>query len=135
MGLTLPLAIGAAIEEPHMQIIAITGDGSIELNIQELQTISLNNLNIKIIVINNGGYASIRNSQDAMCGGRYTDDDQILNFKKVADAFNLDFDIIQDVALLEEKLIKAFSNEKPMIIEVVCDDSQYMIQPTKEELK
>ena len=70
-----------------------------------------------------------------MCGGRYTDDDQILNFKKVADAFNLDFDIIQDVALLEEKLIKAFSNEKPMIIEVVCDDSQYMIQPTKEELK
>lgn len=135
MGLTLPLAIGAAVEEPDKQIIAITGDGSIELNIQELQTISLNNLNIKIVVINNGGYASIRDSQDAMCGGRYTDDEQILNFKKIANAFNLDFDIIQDVNLLEEKLNQSFSNNNPMIIEIVCDDSQYMIQPTKEELK
>ena len=135
MGLTLPLAIGAAVEEPKKQIIAITGDGSIELNIQELQTINLNNLNIKIIVINNGGYASIRNSQDAMCGGRYTDDEQILNFKKIADAFNLSFDIIEDVNLLEKKLQIALSNDDPMIIEIVCDDSQYMIQPTKEVLK
>ena len=135
MGLTLPLAIGAAIQEPDKQIVAITGDGSIELNIQELQTISLNNLNIKIIVINNGGYASIRDSQDAMCGGRYTDDEQILNFKKISNAFNLGFDIIEDVNLLEEKLKESFSNDNPMIIEVVCDDSQYMIQPTKEDLK
>ena len=134
MGLTLPLAIGAAVQEPEKQIIAITGDGSIELNIQELQTINLNNLNIKIIVINNGGYASIRDSQDAMCGGRYTDDEQILNFEKIAHAFNLGFSIIEDVNSLEEKLIKALSNDKPTIIEIVCDDSQYMIQPTKEQL-
>jgi acetolactate synthase-1/2/3 large subunit len=134
MGLTLPLAIGAAVEEPNKQIIAITGDGSIELNIQELQTISINDLNIKIIVINNGGYASIRNSQDAMCGGRYTDDSQILNFEKIATAFNLEFEIIEDVADLENKLINVFSTNKPTIVEVVCDDTQYMIQPTKEDL-
>ena len=134
MGLTLPLAIGAAVQEPTKQIIAITGDGSIELNIQELQTINLNNLNIKIIVINNGGYASIRDSQDAMCGGRYTDDEQILNFKKIANAFNLDFEIIQSVTNLQEKLELVLQNNRPTIVEVVCDDAQYMIQPTKEEL-
>ena len=134
MGLTLPLAIGAAVEEPEKQIIAITGDGSIELNIQELQTISLNNLNIKIVVINNGGYASIRDSQDAMCGGRYTDDEQILNFKKIADAFNIKFEIIQDVAEIEKTFKRVLKDELPTIIEVVCDDSQYMIQPTKEDL-
>ena len=135
MGLTLPLAIGAAISEPESQIIAITGDGSIELNIQELQTININNLNIKIVVINNGGYASIRDSQDAMCGGRYTDDEQILNFKKIADAFELDFEIIQDYKLIKPTMKKVLANSRPTIIEVVCDDSQYMIVPTKEELK
>lgn len=134
MGLTLPLAIGAAIEKPEKQIIAITGDGSIELNIQELQTIALNNLNIKIVVINNGGYASIRDSQDAMCGGRYTDDENILNFKKIAEAFNLDFDIIQNVEEIEEKFTNCLSNDKPTIIEVVCDSSQYMVEPTRESL-
>lgn len=135
MGLTLPLAIGAAVSEPESQIIAITGDGSIELNIQELQTINVNNLNIKIVVINNGGYASIRDSQDAMCGGRYTDDEQILNFKKIADAFELDFEIIQDYKLIKPTMEKVLSNDRPTIIEVVCDDSQYMIVPTKEEIK
>ena len=134
MGLSLPLAIGAAVEEPSKQIIAITGNGSIELNIQELQTINLNNLNIKIIIINNGGYASIRDSQDAMCGGRYTDDEQILNFKKIADAFSLDFEIVQSVDNLQEKLEHVLKNNLPTLVEVVCDDAQYMIQPTKEEL-
>ena len=132
MGLTLPLAIGAASLEPESQIIAVTGDGSIELNIQELQTIHLHSFNIKIFVINNGGYASIRASQDAMCGGRYTDDEQILNFKKIADAFELDFEIIEESADLEPKIKKVLSTNKPTLVEVVCDSNQYMIQPTKE---
>lgn len=132
MGLTLPLAVGAAIAEPESQIIAITGDGSIELNIQELQTIGINNLDIKIVVINNGGYASIRDSQDAMCGGRYTDDEQILNFMKIADAFGLEFEIIQDHQQIKPVMQKVLQHKRPTIIEVVCDDSQYMIQPTKE---
>ena len=132
MGLTLPLAIGAAVTEPDSQIIAITGDGSIELNIQELQTINLNNLNIKIFVINNGGYASIRDSQDAMCGGRYTDDEQILNFKKIAHAFDLEFEIIQSADELESSIKNVLSNDKPTLIEVVCDSNQYMIEPIRE---
>ena len=64
MGLSLPLSIGAAIARPKNQIISVTGDGSIELNIQELKTISHYNLNIKTFVINNGGYASMTNWQD-----------------------------------------------------------------------
>lgn len=132
MGLTLPLAIGAAVAEPDSQIIAVTGDGSIELNIQELQTINLNRLNIKIFVINNGGYASIRASQDAMCGGRYTDSEQILNFEKIADAFGLEFEIIQSVKELDQKINKVLSNNNPTLIEVVCDSNQYMVQPLKE---
>ena len=64
MGLSVPLSIGAAIGNKNKQIISITGDGSIELNIQELKTISHYNLNIKTFVINNGGYVSMQKWQD-----------------------------------------------------------------------
>jgi len=132
MGLTLPLAIGAAVCEPNSQIIAISGDGSLELNIQELQTININNLNIKVFVINNGGYASIRDSQDAMCGGRYTDSEQILNFQKIANAFGLGYEIIETEDQIENKVKSVLSESSPMLIEVVCDSQQHMIQPLEE---
>ena len=63
MGYDLPAAIGAAIANPSSRIICLAGDGSIQQNIQELQTIISNNLNIKIIVLNNGGYLSIKQTQ------------------------------------------------------------------------
>ncbi len=132
MGLTLPLAIGASALEPDSQVIAITGDGSIELNIQELQTISIHNLNIKIFVINNGGYASIRDSQDAMCGSRYTDDSQVLDFSKVADAFDIEYEIIKSVTNIDDGIKKVLSNDKPTLIEILCDSNQHMIQPFQE---
>lgn len=129
MGLTIPLAIGAAACSPNSQIIAVTGDGSIELNIQELQTVYLNNLNIKIFVINNGGYASIRVSQDNMCGGRYTDDEEILNFSKVADTFNMPFYFLDDYRNLDVDIEKIFKTNGPALIEVLCDPNQSIMSP------
>lgn len=129
MGLAVPLSIGASATQPDSQVITIVGDGSIELNIQELRTISYNNLNIKTFVINNGGYASIRKSQDDMTGARYTDDDTVLNFKKVAAAFELPFYIIEDYNNIESDLKKIFSTNTPMLVEVVCDCNQKIIEP------
>ena len=130
MGLALPLAIGAAVTKPESQIIAITGDGSIELNIQELRTLSQNNLDVKLFIINNGGYASIRKSQDEIIGGgRYTDDDEVLNFKNVAQAFELQFEIIDDYEKMEESLQNILSKKGPILVEVVCDSRQEIIEP------
>ena len=129
MGLTIPLAIGAASCMPDSQIVAVTGDGSIELNIQELQTINLNDLNIKLFVINNGGYASIRVSQDNMCGGRYTDDEEILNFSKVANTFNMPFYFLDDYKKLDEQIKEIFSLKGPALIEVLCDPNQKIMSP------
>ena len=64
MGLSVPLAIGAAVADKKRQILAVTGDGSLELNIQELKTMSHYNLNVKLFVINNGGYVSMHNWAD-----------------------------------------------------------------------
>ena len=63
MGYDLPAAIGACVCDHSQDIINVTGDGSIQMNLQELQTIVQNKLPIKIFMINNGGYHSIRQSQ------------------------------------------------------------------------
>ena len=128
MGLALPLAIGASVSNKNNTTICITGDGSIELNIQELKTMVNNRLNIKLIIINNGGYASIRKSQDDMTGGRYTDDEQILNFKKIAAAFNIKFEIISNFKNLKKLLKLSFQKQGPVIIEIVCDPNQNIIE-------
>ena len=130
MGIALPLAIGASATDRSSQVIAITGDGSIELNIQELRTLSQNNLDVKLFIINNGGYASIRKSQDEIVGGgRYTDDEEVLNFKNVAKAFEIDFEIIDDYENLESELLGILNKKGPVLIEVVCDSKQEIVEP------
>tara|TARA_B110000008_G_scaffold276542_1_gene316013 strand:- start:6414 stop:8090 length:1677 start_codon:yes stop_codon:yes gene_type:complete len=131
MGVAIPMAIGAACYDKNAQIIVITGDGSLELNIQELKTVSQNNLNIKIFVINNGGYASIRDSQDAYSEGRYTEAEDILDFSKVADAFEMNFEMIDDFNNLDSQILNITSHSNPMLVEVVCERDQKIFEPEK----
>ena len=129
MGVAIPMAIGSSCFDKDAQIIVVTGDGSLELNIQELKTVSQNELNIKIFVINNGGYASIRESQDEYSDSRYTEADDILDFSKVAQAFEMDYEIIEDYKTLDEKIKLVTSNDKPTLIEVVCERNQTIFGP------
>lgn len=71
MGYDLPAAIGAARAEPQKMILCIAGDGSSMMNIQELQTISANKLNIKILILSNDGYLSIKQTQSNFFGDYY----------------------------------------------------------------
>lgn len=92
MGFALPAAIGAAFAEPERQIIVIVGDGGFQLNIQELQTIKRNNLNIKILLLNNQSLGMVRQFQELYFGNRtegtligYSNPD----FMKIADAYGI----------------------------------------------
>ena len=128
MGLSVPLSIGAAVAS-NKQILSVTGDGSIELNIQELKTISHYNLNIKTFVINNGGYASMKKWQDDYFKGNRLDTEEktgvgTMNFKKIAKAFNLEYTQIKKASEIKNKLKLIFSNKRPMIIEVFTDPNQ-----------
>jgi acetolactate synthase-1/2/3 large subunit len=134
MGLSIPLAIGASIADKTKQVLAVTGDGSLELNIQELKTMSYYNLDIKLFVINNGGYVSMRRWQDTFFEGRRIGSDAktgvpILNLKNVAKAFDLDYDIIDKWQDIESKIKKIMSKKGPLFIEVVCDSKQKLINP------
>ncbi len=129
MGLSTPLAIGSAIADPKKQIIAVTGDGSIELNIQELKTMSHYKLNVKLFVINNGGYLSMHNWADTFFKGRRVDNpedtgDGTLIFKKIADAFDLKYYRIHDYKKIESDFKKVIKIKGPVLIEVMTDNNQ-----------
>ncbi len=68
MGYDLPAAVGAAVAREGRRVICLAGDGSIQLNIQELQTIAHHRLPVKIFVLDNGGYLSIRLTQSSFFG-------------------------------------------------------------------
>lgn len=136
MGLSIPLAIGAAIAKPHGQVLAVSGDGSLELNIQELKTMSYYNLNIKLFVINNGGYVSMRRWQDTYFEGRRIGSDnstgaEITNLRKVAGAFDLEYEKIENWQEIDFKIRQVMSNKKPIFIEVFCDNAQKIVEPIK----
>jgi acetolactate synthase-1/2/3 large subunit len=128
MGLSIPLSIGAAIASKK-QVLSVTGDGSIELNIQELKTISHYKLNIKTFVINNGGYVSMKKWQDNFFKGNRLDTKEAtgvgtLNFKNIAKAFNIKYFLIKKTNEIKSKLIKIQRDNHPYLIEVVTDPNQ-----------
>jgi len=137
MGLSVPLAIGAAVASPKSQVLAVTGDGSLELNIQELKTISHNKFNIKLFVINNGGYVSMHNWADSFFKGRRLDTpkdtgDGTLNFKNIAKAFDLNHYLMKDVTNIDRDLKNILRIKKPLFIEVITDPHQKIFDAFKD---
>jgi len=93
MGYDLPAAIGAACAEPKKMVLCIAGDGSSMMNIQELQTIAAHKLNIKILILSNDGYLSIKQTQSNFFGDFYgaNADSGVTfpNFKELGIAFGI----------------------------------------------
>lgn len=123
MGDDLPEAVGAAIATGK-EVVCITGDGSIMMNLQELQTIKHNMLPIKTIIFSNEGYGAIRNTCSNFFGGLYTGCDEksgisFPSFEKVADAFDMPYHICQNVAALDEALDWVLGQEGPCILEIL----------------
>jgi acetolactate synthase-1/2/3 large subunit len=131
MGFTLPVAIGASVAA-NKPVIGITGDGSFQLNIQELQTIKHYNFPVKLIVWNNNGYLSIRATQNKFFDGRKigTDSESGVSFpevEKIANAYGLPYVKINNVSELREKLASVITAVGPVICEVICPENQEII--------
>lgn len=141
MGFTLPAAIGAAIAANGMQkVIGITGDGSFQMNIQELQTIVNYNLPIKIFVLNNGGYLSIRNTMDKFFESRYfgTDANSGLTLpdtEKIAKAYEIPYFSLKTIEDINSKLDLIINDSGYSITEVFCPFKQDILpsSSTKED--
>jgi acetolactate synthase-1/2/3 large subunit len=94
MGYSLPAAIGAQICNPQKSVYCFIGDGGLQMNIQELQTVKNYQLPIKIVIQNNFGYGIIKQFQDAYFNGRYYATGEGYSqpdFKKIADAYGIPY--------------------------------------------
>lgn len=124
MGYGLPAAIGACIADHTHDIILVTGDGSIQMNLQELQTVIGRWMPIKIFVINNGGYHSIRQTQKNFFGepligiGVDSGDLTFPKMEKLAWAYGFPYVSIHGNKELGEKLEEALAIDGPVICEV-----------------
>lgn len=132
MGYALPGSIGAAFATPEKNIICITGDGSMQLNVQELETISHYNLNCKIIIINNNGYASIRNSQASFLDGHIAGSSQetgvsFPNWGKIAEAYSLPFVREDKFSGLLELFNSLVEMKGPLVVEIIVPENVVMI--------
>ncbi len=118
MGFGFPAAIGAAIANPDIPVVCITGDGSFQMGVQELATCVDNNLNIKIMVLNNGYLGMVRQLQEKSCEGRYSQT-KISNpdFVKLAQSYGLNAMEVSSVADIDEALKRAFSTNETFIID------------------
>ena len=128
MGYGLSGAIGMAIANPALPTICIEGDGGFAQNIQELGTVAKNNLNLKIFVFANGGYASIRMTQRNYFDGAWVGCDSstglgLPELAKLADAFGLNY-LKLDTKSWESQVTDAFQDPGPLLVEVPIDPEQ-----------
>jgi acetolactate synthase-1/2/3 large subunit len=128
MGYGLPASVGAAVNA-RRKVFLIESDGSFQLNIQELATIKSQNLNICIILMNNGGYASIRSSQINHFKGHYKGCDNktglfFPSLQKIANAYSFDYSKAFDFNSLKKAIQNFVDNPRAMIIETLLVESE-----------
>ena len=131
MGYGLPAAIGTCIGGGRRTTICLEGDGSIMMNLQELQTILTNRLPIKIFLINNAGYHSIRITQTNLFAGHEkvgigpeSGDLSFPEYRRIAEAFGYPYRCARSNAEMMRAVDEALAAEDPVFVEIFTDTDQ-----------
>ena len=124
MGYDLPAAIGASVATGHGEVVCLTGDGSLQMNLQELATVKHLQLPIKLFVLNNGGYLSIRQTQTNYFQGRYVgcDEKSGLSFpdlRWIAAAYGFPYFRIDSHHALDQQIAEVLAVKGPVVCEVM----------------
>ena len=130
MGFGLPSALGVKLAFPNKEVVCITGEGSIQMCIQELSTCLQYGLPVKIININNQALGMVRQWQDMNYGGRYaasTYEESLPDFVKLAEAYGHKGFKVTERSKLRSTLEKAFSlKDKLVFVDVHVDQSEHV---------
>lgn len=123
MGFALPAAIGIALQSQN-KVVVITGDGSLQINIQELDTINRLGLDLTLIVMNNSVLGMVKNFQDMYFDGRDQSTSKGYSspsFTNIAKSYGIDAYRVEQASDLDDVLKLAFSRNKPLLIEIMMD--------------
>ena len=127
MGYDLPAAIGAAFAAPDRPVICLAGDGSLQMNVQELATVAQHRLGIKLFVLNNGGYLSIRSTQNnffkLLVGEGPDSGVSFPDYVALARAYGLPAAAL-DLSRLAEHLAEVLARPGPEVVVVELDRAQ-----------
>ncbi|NLN22094.1 MAG: acetolactate synthase large subunit, partial [Syntrophomonadaceae bacterium] len=123
MGFGLPAAVGAQIGRPDDLVISISGDGSFQMNLQELATIVQQQLPIKIIILNNGYLGMVRQWQELFHNKRYSQTELIPvpDFVKLADAYGIAGYRVQSPEEVGPVLEQALNHPGAVVVDIVID--------------
>jgi acetolactate synthase-1/2/3 large subunit len=131
MGSGLPMAIGASVAGGKSPVLCMEGDGSLMMNIQELETIIHHQLPIKLFIFNNNGYFSIRNTQTAFFKKNFASDPSsgvsFPDFSKLIPAWGFEYERINNDSELD-KLKKVMDCKGPIICELMVDPHQPLLE-------
>lgn len=139
MGYSLPAAIGVSLAQESGQTLAVTGDGSLQQNIQEFQTLVGLGIPVKLFVLNNDGYLSIRASQNNYYEGRLIGSGPssgvtLPDTVNVASAYGLASLRIRSNEELEAGVKKALAHKGPIIVDILCPPDQPIIPTVASSL-
>ncbi len=129
MGFGLPAAMGVKLAFPDKHVICITGDGSIQMNIQELSTCSQYSLPVVIVTLNNRSLGMVRQWQDMVYGGRHSSSymESLPDFIKIAEAYGHVGIQIDTLDELDEKLTQAFNiKDRLVFVDVMVDEKEHV---------
>ena len=125
MGYGLPAAMGAKVACPEETVWCIDGDGSFQMNIQELGTIARENIAVKIAIINNGYLGMVRQWQELFYEKRYVATSlQCPDFVKVADAYNIPGITVKDKIEVIPSIKKAMETEGPFLLNFIVEPEE-----------
>jgi acetolactate synthase-1/2/3 large subunit len=125
MGFALPAAIGAKYGAPERTIIAVIGDGGFQMTLQELGTIMQNDVDIKIIILNNHYLGMVRQWQELFNERRYSFTDiQSPDFVALANAYKIDAQRVSERTYLKDALTKMLEHKGSYLLEVIVGREQ-----------
>jgi acetolactate synthase-1/2/3 large subunit len=136
MGYSVAAAIGASLGSPESNVIAIIGDGSMQMNIQELENIKSLKLPIKIFLINNKGYGMVKQTIDTWLDSKYVGCDEtsglsLPNFQNVTKAYGINCTEINNHNDMKEKIEITLKSPGPILCDVKLDPNEKIIPKTK----
>ncbi|GAB5471478.1 MAG: acetolactate synthase 3 large subunit [Rhodospirillales bacterium] len=134
MGYGFPAAIGAQVAHPESLVIDIAGEASILMNIQELSTVAQYGLPVKIFIVNNRWMGMVRQWQELLHGGRYSESysESLPDFAKLAEAFGAVGIVCDDPADLDDKIMEMIETPKPVVFDcrVTADENCFPMIPS-----
>jgi len=128
MGCALPMAVGVKLARPDEQVWAISGDGGFQMNIQELGAIMEHDIDVKILLMNNGYLGMVRQWQTLFYDGRYAGTPmKNPDFGAIAGAYGIPYKRVSSADQIEAALTAAAAHRGAYLVEFICDPSEIVL--------